>query len=53
MGRATTFGYDADMRLAGIDYPAGTPDVNYAYDAASNLVASGKDRFVVDGVKTV
>jgi RHS repeat-associated protein len=38
LGRDTHYTYDADRRLTAIDYPAGTPDVTYAYDAASNVI---------------
>jgi RHS repeat-associated protein len=39
MSRTTAFSYDADQRLTGVDYPAGTADVSYSYDLADNLVA--------------
>ncbi|MBK9715620.1 MAG: hypothetical protein IPO81_30720 [Kouleothrix sp.] len=38
-GRTTGYAYDVDGQLTGIDYPAGTPDTSYSYDAAGNLVA--------------
>jgi len=37
LGRVTTYTYDDGGRLTLLDYPAGTPDVTYAYDAASNV----------------
>jgi len=38
-GRTTSFSYDADGRMLGVDYPSGTPDVAYSYDAVGNLTA--------------
>ncbi len=38
-GRVTTFGYSPDGELTAIDYPAGTADVSYGYDAAGNVVS--------------
>ncbi len=38
-GRSTSFSYDDDGRMLGVDYPAGTPDVAYTYDDAGNLTA--------------
>ena len=46
MGRTTTYSYDSDRRLIGIDYPAGTADVSYTYDASDNLAS------MVDGLGT-
>jgi YD repeat-containing protein len=37
--RVTSFGYDVDGELTAIDYPAGTPDVSYAYDPAGNVTS--------------
>ncbi len=42
----TTSAYDADGQLTGIDHPAGTPDVGYAYDAA------GLRKSMIDGTGT-
>lgn len=36
-GRVTSFAYDNDQLLTGIDYPAGMADVSYGYDAFGNL----------------
>ncbi|MCO5212154.1 MAG: hypothetical protein M9936_20860 [Caldilinea sp.] len=38
-GVVTTFGYSPDGELTAIDYPAGTADVSYGYDAAGNVVS--------------
>ncbi|HEX5690103.1 MAG TPA: RHS repeat-associated core domain-containing protein, partial [Roseiflexaceae bacterium] len=38
MGRVTRFSHDADRRVIGVDYPAGTSDVAYTFDAAGNLL---------------
>jgi YD repeat-containing protein len=38
-GRVTSFGYSPDGLLTAIDYPAGTPDVSYAYDLAGNVTS--------------
>jgi RHS repeat-associated protein len=38
-GRTTSFSYDPDGHMLGVDYPAGTADVAYAYDQAGNLTA--------------
>jgi len=35
-GAATTFAYDGLRRRTAIDYPAGTADVSFAYDAAGS-----------------
>jgi YD repeat-containing protein len=36
-GRATSYRYDTDGQVLGIDYPAGTADVSFAYDAAGGI----------------
>src|SRR6266540_3392491 len=38
-GRVTSYGYDADQRQTGIDYPAGTADVSFAHDASDNVTS--------------
>lgn len=38
-GRVTSFAYDNDQLLTGIDYPAGMADVSYGYDAAGNITS--------------
>ncbi|MCK4909320.1 MAG: RHS repeat protein, partial [Planctomycetes bacterium] len=37
-GQTTGYTYDDNNRLLTKDYPAGTPDVSYTYDAESNLL---------------
>ncbi|HEX6293026.1 MAG TPA: RHS repeat-associated core domain-containing protein [Herpetosiphonaceae bacterium] len=37
LDRITRYSYDLDRRLTGVDYPTGTADPSYAYDAASNV----------------
>jgi YD repeat-containing protein len=38
LGRTTDYTYDAIGRLTTIDYPSGTADVSYQYDAAGNVL---------------
>ncbi|MBT0774216.1 fibronectin type III domain-containing protein [Kineosporia sp. J2-2] len=39
----TTTSYDADGQVTGIDYPTGTPDVGYTYDATGRRVSMSDD----------
>jgi RHS repeat-associated protein len=38
-GRVTRYEYDIDQRLTKVDFPAGTADATYTYDASSNVTA--------------